>query len=40
MELNFSLLPDMVHAPGYDGEATGVLELDAVYQSDAMPCHD
>jgi hypothetical protein len=40
MELIISLLPDgMVRAPGFDGEDTGGLELDAVSQIDAMPCH-
>jgi hypothetical protein len=40
MELNLNCLPDdMVHVSGFSGEDIVVLELDAMSQVDAVPCH-
>jgi hypothetical protein len=40
MELNLdNLLNDMVHVPGFGGDDTDVLELDAVFRMDVVPHH-
>jgi hypothetical protein len=40
MELNHIYFPDdAVHIYGFDGEDTGVLELNVMTKIDAMHCH-